>query len=78
MTFFVAVAITPVGGGSEGGAWVATLGLLLPFSLFDPTEHLLSRQVIILTLGVWAGLYAMSVGMTVIVRMILRRAQLAS
>ena len=83
VTFLLAVAITPVGGGSEGGPWVATLGLQLPFTLLDPTERvsmhqLLSIEAVTLALGIWVGLYALSAVAIAIRRMILRDAKNAS
>jgi hypothetical protein len=80
VTFLLAVAITPVGGGSEGGPWIATLGLQLPFTLFDTTERvgmheLLSREVVMLALSIWAGLHALSVVAIAIRRIILRHAK---
>jgi hypothetical protein len=73
VTFTLAIFVTPVGGGSEGGPWFATLGLVLPFTLFDlaraslfsvPRDSsyvslhaLISRDAILHFLGIWSVAY---------------------
>ncbi len=83
VTFLLAVAITPIGGGSEGGPWIATLGLQLPFSLLDRTMRpdvgqLLSNDTVGLTLRIWCGLFALSAIAVATRRIIVRHAKHAA
>jgi len=80
ITFLMAVALTPVGGGSEGGPWVSTLGLQLPFAWFvskgpNNINQLLSSDAVILALEIWTCLYTLWVVAIAIRRTISRRAQ---
>ena len=71
VTFLFALSITPVGGGSEGGPWVAPLGIVLPFALFklaigdssggSEMHELISKEAAIFLLCIWGVTYLISI-----------------
>jgi hypothetical protein len=89
VTFMIAICITPVGGGSEGGPWFATLGLVLPFTLFDlaraslfsvPVDSsyvslhkLFSTEAILYFLGIWGIAYLIAMLVFGCIRIFKRR-----